>query len=227
MASEVSLQRMVDLAIGTPNTGAINFSVLKALLIALIQKLELSDTTVPCLEIHQISKSPQLYFHDAVSKVVVQDQKGDSGPKESDAMVISEGVQQAPQGDGAFNVIINESETDADSSFKFGEDSKSSTQLSGDPNLKDKQSLESLEKKVSQLEITLNQMSVQDSSNKQLFDQVKTRRRSSAHLPEETGDLRRPVSEMWQKMQLTNRVAANEEGIGKVNVLQSKISSQR
>ncbi len=44
MAATLSLAQMVDLALGTPEVGAVNFNVLHSLLHAMLNKLELSET---------------------------------------------------------------------------------------------------------------------------------------------------------------------------------------
>ncbi|XP_014677195.1 PREDICTED: glutamine-rich protein 2-like [Priapulus caudatus] len=221
MAGAVSLDQMVDLAIGPPETGAVNFNILKAVLLALIRKSDL-DITVPSADIYKISKLPQSHHYENVNRDPSQINQS-RGPEGS----------TDPQLSASLDVIGGVADSDTTitsrpSDVGFVGGSKSSVNVpvarskSAEENIKkhpSDQVLETLEKKVSHIENQLNDINNGvDASNAQLFERVKSHRRMSSVLgnPEEETELRRPVSEMWQLMQLTKRVAANDEGIGKL-----------
>ena len=169
MASSLSLAQMVDLALGTPEVGAVNFNVLHTLLHAVLTKLDISAVKA------ELSDADKEFLS----------QKKVSDEAEETKSVADSGVTGL---------------TVAESDRVKSATSEKSIRVSQVP-------YHQLEGKVSRLEQqieTLNQLP----SNAELFERAR-------------GDSQRPtpVADMWQSMQLSRKVDANEEGVSKVGVV--------
>ena len=152
----VSLTQMVDLALGSPEVGAVNFNVLHSL------------------------------FHAIIKKLNIGDHKADVNEEDKDFL-----SKKKPD------------ETDAQSEV----DSAVGTAPSSANRSKDRAShvpYHALEQKVSQLQDKLDALN-ELPSNSELFERAKG-----------DGEKPRPVSDMWQNIQLARRVDANEDGVKKV-----------
>ncbi len=173
MSATVGLPQMVDLALGTPELGAVNFNVLHSLLHAIINKLNLVNVTVDIKEEDRAFLTKEKITADRGT-----DKQNDKG-------------QAKPERDGADSAITALTETVSSSS--------------GFDTISRRTPYHHLQDRVSMLEkqfVDLNSLP----SNDDLFERSKAQ-----------GDLpARPVSAMWQNMQLTRRVDANEEGVSKV-----------
>ena len=162
MATCVSLSQMVDLALGTPEVGAVNFNVLHTLLHAMLTRLDLK------------------------------------------------GVQAEISKESSDLLTRNRSDASAtDGSSGIGTDVEDSTKLKDDVIPQTHSAYHALEKKVGKLEEQMEKLNALP-SNTELFERTKA---------VGDGERTRPVADMWQGVQLKNRVDANEEGIGKVSFL--------
>ena len=148
MTASLSLAQLVDLALGTPEVGAVNFNVLHTLLHALLGKLDLQN----------------------------------------------------------YKANINESDKDFLSNKKSQEKSEDSKDADTFGNLL-RAPYHTLQDKLMKLE---EQLSILNDlpSNNELISKMKAK-----------GDVDkyRPMTDLWQTMQISKRVGANEEGIGKVS----------
>ncbi|XP_070581419.1 uncharacterized protein C16orf96-like isoform X11 [Ptychodera flava] len=159
MTATMRLGEMVDLALGTPEVGAVNFNVLHTFLHAVVEHLNLRDVKAEV---------------DATDKeLLTKSQLEKAGQAVTDEDKLKDG-------------------RDAD-------DGGSSDPIP----LPTRSTYHVLEAKVSRLE---NQIESLNSlpSNQQLMD----RSRSSEKVT--------PVSDMWQQMQMSKRIDANEEGVAKL-----------
>ena len=172
MRTNLSLPQMVDLALGTPEVGAVNFNVLHTLLHALIQKLDLTESRAVINEEDRefLTRKQHEYEQSA-------DQATDDGAKS----VTDSGI---------------------DSSTVSATLKPSATAINRSP-------YHQLEEKVTKLEQELELLNALP-SNSELLDKMRYRG---------DGERIRPMSDMWQTMQITKKVDANEEGIGKVSWL--------
>jgi len=152
MPIKVPLPQMVDLALGTPEVGAVNFNVLHALLHAMLKKLSITDVTAEMNELDLLSRQR-------------------SGLSDLDSGV----------------------------STSKGDESEDGLSESG------KTPYHQLEQKVARLTIQMEQLS-SIPSNSDLID------RSD-----------RPISEMWQYMQLKKKVDANTDGMDKVRIITNNL----
>lgn len=157
----LSLSKLVDLALGTPEVGAVNFNILHSLLHAMIQHLKLSDVTA------DINESDRDFLSGPEKMRLLSSLSGDSGRD--------------------------------DSQDTQSEKSAADTRKRRPP-------YHQLETKVARLAEQLEQLNALPSTN-ELFQQIKA-----------TGDIDRPtpMADLWKSMQLSKRVGANEEGVGKV-----------
>ncbi|XP_074647627.1 uncharacterized protein LOC141903415 isoform X2 [Tubulanus polymorphus] len=171
MPSAVQLSEMVDLALGTPEVGSVNFNVLHTLLHAVISKLGISEAKAELTEEDEETlKTPRPDQSDLASRGGSAYTK-DSGLEETDV----EQESPAASRDQTRNEILP----------------------------KKKSHYHALESKVSKIEQQLDELN-RLPSNTELFDRSK-----------ETPNTR-AVSDMWQTMQITKRVDANEAGVGKL-----------
>lgn len=145
MPTKVMLPQMVDLALGTPEIGAVNFNVLHSLLHAMLKKLKLTDSTAELNELDLLSRRERSGLSDLDSGISTHSEDGMS----------------------------------------------ESGKTSGAP-------YHQLELRVAKLSMQMDQLN-QIPSNSELLD------RSD-----------RPISEMWQYMQLKKKVDANTDGVDKV-----------
>ncbi|GFS01239.1 glutamine-rich protein 2 [Elysia marginata] len=165
MPTAVALGQLVDLALGSPEVGAVNFNVLHTLLHAMIQKLN------------------------------IQDVKADID--EHDRELLS--THTGPRAYSAFSVISADSGKGEDS-FSMSEDNLSEKSSYATPK---RSAYHKLEKQVAELTRQMEEFNKLP-SNELLMNRTQGK------------DTERPVSDMWQYMQLKKRVDANEEGVGKV-----------
>ena len=161
MATTISLAQMVDLALGTPEVGAVNFNVLHTLLHAMLTKLDLTAVT------SELSTADR--------ELLTNNQN----LKTTDNLT-----------------------TDGKDADKTGQDGKQDGGVA-----KKTTPYHALQQKVARLEEQMEKLN-QLPSNEDLFARTK---------PTGDGERPRPVADMWQSVQMKNRVDANEEGIGKVN----------
>ena len=159
---------MTDLALGTPEVGAVNFTVLHGLLHAIIQKLQIADSTTVIDEKDQEFLSRQ---KDIPNRLASALSKADTGFSDNDS-------------------VISQNQRDA---------------FSAAPSLKSTP-YHQLEEKVAKLQKQMDQLNALP-SNKELIERTQ---QSGG------GEKQHPISDMWQLMQLSKRVSANEEGISKV-----------
>ena len=81
MATTLSLAQMVDLALGTPEVGAVNFNVLHTLLHAVLKKLDLSEVKGNISEEdRQILSTGSIPGKDGVSETATPTESGISSP---------------------------------------------------------------------------------------------------------------------------------------------------
>ena len=153
MTASLSLAQMVDLALGTPEVGAVNFNVLHSLLHALIGKLDLQD--------HKAN------------------------------------INEADK-----NFLSRKNEPSNNTEYTNGQDSFKNILKAPYHTLQDK-----LIKLEEQLAI-LNDLP----SNNELLSKIKARGDEDKY---------RPMTDLWQTLQISKRVSANEEGIGKVRKIGS------
>uniref|UniRef100_A0A0B6ZLE6 DUF4795 domain-containing protein n=1 Tax=Arion vulgaris TaxID=1028688 RepID=A0A0B6ZLE6_9EUPU len=165
MPTPVSLSHLVDLALGSPEIGAVNFNVLHTLLHAMIQKLN------------------------------IQDVKADVD--EHDRELLS--THQGTRAFSAFSAYSADSGK-GDDSFSISEDGLSDK--SSYPTSK-RSPYHKLERRVAELIKQIDDLNKLP-TNEQLI---------GVTLGKES---ERPVSDMWQNMQLKKRVDVNQEGIDKV-----------
>ncbi|CAL1531314.1 unnamed protein product [Lymnaea stagnalis] len=164
MPTSVSLSHLVDLALGSPEVGAVNFNVLHTLLHAMIQRLN------------------------------IQDVKADID--EHDRELLSTHAAP-PRSVSAFSTISKDSGK-GDDSFSIPEESSSDKY-----NVYKRSPYHQLEKQVAELTKQMDELNKLP-SNQQLLNRTKGI------------ESERPVSDMWQSLQLKKRVDANEEGISKL-----------
>ncbi|BFZ03678.1 hypothetical protein BsWGS_06718 [Bradybaena similaris] len=166
MPTSVSLSQLVDLALGSPEVGAVNFNVLHTLLHAMINKLN------------------------------IQEVKADIDEHDRELLTTHSGSRTI----SAFSIYSGDSGK-GDDSFSISEDSLSDKFSYTTP--KRSSPYHKLERKVSELVKQLEDL-YKLPSNEQLINQTQGKENE------------RPVSDMWQYMQLRKRVDANQEGIDKL-----------
>ena len=165
MPAQVALAQMVDLALGTPEVGAVNFNVLHTLLHAMISKLNIQDVKAEI--------------------------------DEHDREMLS--THPVPRCYSAFSLDSGK----GDDSMSMSEDSLS--EKSAYTSTKNKKSpYHHLEKQVLDLSRQMEELNKLP-SNLQLLQRAQGK------------ETDRPVTDMWQYMQMKKRVDANEEGVGKVS----------
>ena len=172
MSAALTLTQMADLALGTPEVGAVNFNVLHSLLHAMIQKLGIADVK------SEIPKTDKEFLT----------------RKRDDPDAFSTAGTDISDKDSAITGLTDDS--------GYGGRSARSAPY------------HRLEDKVAKLEKQFSELNNLP-SNQSLYDRSKTKGE---------GEKATPVSDMWQAMQLKNRVDANEDGIGKVNETLSSTS---
>ncbi|XP_005101334.1 glutamine-rich protein 2 isoform X2 [Aplysia californica] len=162
MPTPVPLTQLVDLALGSPEVGAVNFNVLHTLLHAMISKLNIQDVKAD-IEEHD---RELLSTH--------------AGPRSFSAFSADSG-----KGDDS---ILSEDNLSEKSGYSAPKRSP----------------YHRLEKQVSELTKQMEELNKLP-SNEHLLQRTQEGKESD-----------RPITDMWQYMQLKKRVDANEEGVGKL-----------
>ncbi|XP_059163883.1 uncharacterized protein C16orf96 homolog [Physella acuta] len=161
----VPLSQLVDLALGSPEVGAVNFNVLHTLLHAMLEKLNLQDVKADIDE------------HDR------------------------ELLSTHPRAFSAISLISADSGKGEDS---FSEDNSFSEKSAFDRSKHSTRSpYHKLEAQVANLTKMMNDLSKLP-SNEELLSRTQGK------------ESERPVSDMWQAMQLKKRIESNEEGVSKL-----------
>ena len=163
MTEALSLSQLVDLALGTPEVGSVNFNVLHTLLHAVLSKLDIAAVKA---EISEADKNHLTLIRERSS-------------------LLSSRASTTGKDSGL--------ETDGESGKE-------------DVIPRRRSHHHALEAKLADLEDKLQALDKLP-SNEDLFS--RTRESAASRQP-------RPVSDMWQTMQLAKRVDANETGVGKV-----------
>ena len=179
MRANLSLPQMVDLALGTPEVGAVNFNVLHTLLHALIQKLDLTESRAV------ISEEDREFL---AKKQSEYEQATEAATEDGTKSVADSGI------DGTTTTTASNNGRDS------SESKRGITTLFKSP-------YHQLEDKVAKLEQELELLNGLPSNN-ELFDKMRYRG---------DGEKIRPMSDLWQTMQISRKVDANEEGVGKVS----------
>lgn len=166
---------MADLALGTPEVGAVNFNVMHTLMHAILSKLDIAHV------------------------------KADISEEDKEFLTTKTDQEKEGRTDTEFS--------DKDSAITGMTDV---TEKTDRPLTRDSQKKESipyrrspyheLDNKVVKLQEQIDRLNSLP-TNDELFE----RSRGEGERP-------RPVSDMWQALQLKNRVDANEEGVSKVSV---------
>lgn len=206
MPDSASLSEMVDLALGTPEIGCVNYTVLHRFLHAMIYQLHLENIRA------DLPDEDEKQF---LSTGPVQGVQRLPRGKKEDAREAGAGAGEVEEeekvgGDqmgGAYPL------SEADSGVTLGVDGSDRTKEAGtDVAIPLTRShYHQLEEKVERLESLLREFESLP-SNKELLE------RSA----EDAGEKRpvdqkpRPVAEMWQSMQLSRKVDANTQGVSKV-----------
>lgn len=179
----VSLSNMVDLALGTPELGAVNFNVLHSLLHAMLQRLNIAD----------VRAQLPAERHDSTVPAAARQ----AGTKVDDRRKTSD----IEESDSGFAGLASASEGCAElypDQLGSKQDSEKLIMVTRSP-------YHQLEERVGRME-------------RQLMDLNSLP--STKELMEFTGGERnrdiRPVADMWQGMQLSQKVDANTQGVSKV-----------
>ena len=144
MPTKVNLPRMVDLALGTPDVGAVNFNVLHTLLHAMLKNLKITDVTADLNELDLLSRREKTGVSDLDSGISTY---SDDGSSDSGRTPYHQ-----------------------------------------------------LEMKVAKLTMQMEQLNNMP-TNTELIDRSE-----------------RPITEMWQYMQMKKKVDANTDGVDKVKI---------
>ena len=205
MPDSASLSEMVDLALGTPEVGCVNYTVLHRFLHAIIYQLHLENIRA------DLPDENEKQFMSTVPLSGVQRLRG----KKEDAREAGAGAGEMEEeekvgGDqmgGAYPL------SEADSGVTSGVDGSDRPKDTGSDVAipYNRSPYHQLEEKVERLESLLRDFETLP-SNKELLERA----------AEDAGDRRaadgkpRPVAEMWQSMQLARKVDANTQGVSKV-----------
>lgn len=210
MPDSVRLADMIDLALGTPEIGCVNFTVLHSFLHALLHQLQIQNirTDLP-------DEKPFL-------TPLPKDKERRTGKGNGHARVEatdSEDVDEKKEGERTARGEGGIKFSDSDSGVTYGMDSSDNFGSSGP----DKEVTEysksisisrtpyhQLEEKVQRLESRLRELDALP-SNRELWERVggDWGERQEKGKPQ-------PVAEMWQSMQLSRKVDANTQGVSKV-----------
>lgn len=205
MPDTASLSEMVDLALGTPEIGCVNYTVLHRFLHAMIYQLHLENIRA------DLPDENEKQFLSTAPLQGVERPRG----KKDDAREAGAGAGEVEEeekvgGDqmgGAYPL------SEADSGVTFGVDGSDRPKETGTdvPIPLTRSPYHHLEEKVERLESLLRDFESLP-SNKELLERAAGdagERRSVDQKP-------RPVAEMWQSMQLSRKVDANTQGVSKV-----------
>lgn len=202
MSTAVPLSQMVDLALGTPELGAVNFNVLHTLLHAMIAKLNIQDEKADINEHDRefLQKSHSSDEKYRVGSGVLSDKDSARG----DDSILDDSVLSEPSSAH----ILKTPATDTGSgrpSSGAGRTSSATTRCSNPAT-----PYHRLEARVFDLEKRLEELNALPST-KQLVARVSGK--------VDTDDAINPVAEMWKGMQLKKKVDANEDGIAKLMLM--------
>lgn len=205
MPDSASLSEMVDLALGTPEVGCVNYTVLHRFLHAIIYQLHLENIRA------DLPDENEKQFMSTVPLSGVQRLRG----KKEDAREAGAGAGEMEEeekvgGDqmgGAYPL------SEADSGVTSGVDGSDRPKDTGSDVAipYNRSPYHQLEEKVERLESLLRDFETLP-SNKELLERAAG----------DAGDRRaadgkpRPVAEMWQSMQLARKVDANTQGVSKL-----------
>src|SRR6218665_3542448 len=211
MPALMSLGRMVDLALGSPEVGSVNFNVLHSLLRAMVNHLgvfdveaEVSDEAEEVLRVHGST---------ATTDGLVQ-------PKKKKDSEHADGRGKVEGKQGGIKADDDGGGGEGGGGGGGGERRRSiGSTKSGQVN--------ELEKKVEKLEQQWKELNSYP-SNGELVEYMRNRSSKTVHEEEEEkveGEKRRlrmrPVTDMWLSLQLSKKVDANTEGVGKVHPFSS------
>ena len=198
MPTAVPLTQLVDLALGTPEVGAVNFNVLHTLLHAMISKLGIGEVKAEINDYEReflATVANPLGLYQTTSKNAGSDRESTHitppQPTSVNQRATSAVASDKDSARGDDSILDDISET----SFV----AKPSTYPQSVP-------YHRLESRVAELSKALADLNALPTTH-ELFAEVKGQRASE-----------KPVADMWQAMQLKKRVDANEEGIGKVRI---------
>lgn len=187
-SAAVSLARMVDLALGTPDVGAVNFNVLHSLLHAVLQRLNIADITA---DLPEETEERALTHNNGIDPV-------------TDSKAVGQRDRIDMESDSGVTGLGSASEIGTDQDKYSSSDKNKSIPVTRTP-------YHSLEEKIERLERHIAQLGSLPST-KDLMDMV------SASTDQQTSKVPRPVAEMWQSMQLSRKVDANTQGVSKVSL---------
>lgn len=206
MPDSVRLADMIDLALGTPEIGCVNFNVLHSFLHALLCQLQMQNirTDLPDEKafLNPLPKDKERRTGHA--RVGATDSEDVEEKKEEERAVEGEGGIQFSDSDSGVTYGMDSS----DNSGSSGQD-KEVTEYSRSINIS-RTPYHQLEEKVQRLENRLRELDALP-SNRELWERVRD------DWGERQGEGKpRPVAEMWQSMQLSRKVDANTQGVSKV-----------
>ena len=191
---EVLLPQLVDLALGTPEVGAVNFNVLHTLLHAMINKLGLGDAKADLSEVDREFLTTYNISKPAKSSPLSGSDRDNtlSGQSPARANVVSASAsdRDSTRGDDS---LLDESVT--------------SEVVESKPYDFKKSTYHQLENRVAELARTLDSLNALPSTHEFLIE-----------VKGEMPSKKRAVSDMWQSMQIKKKVETNEEGIAKVRI---------
>lgn len=201
MPTLMSLGRMVDLALGTPDVGSVNFNVLHSLLRAMVNHLGIVDVKA------EVSDEAEevLRVHGPTTDELDQPKKDSEETDERGKVDGKRGRMKGEAGGGEGGGRVRRRSTGSTNAHQVKE----------------------LEKKVEKLEQQWKELNSYP-SNEELVDCMRSRRRTVEEEDEaEDGEgqrtRRRPVTDMWLSLQLSKKVDANTEGVSKVHPTYSYI----
>lgn len=189
MSTTVTLSRMIDLALGTPDVGSVNFTVLHSLLHAIIKKLNIGNATTEIRE----EDLNFLRRHMVKSDTNIKTSNLDIGLK--------------PKTDAGSRTNLDVSSPDLGASLKSDAGSRMKLDITKDSGTRGTGTYvpyHQMEDRVSQLEHYWKELNSLP-ANYELFE--RTREKDSKP---------RPVAEMWQNMKLSKSVDANTQGVSKL-----------
>lgn len=185
----VSLSNMVDLALGTPELGAVNFNVLHSLLHAMLQQLNIADVRAELPAERQDVEHDRTVARAAGQHTTKVDERRETSDMESDSGIT--GLTSAS--DGCAEPCADQ--------LGNKQDSEKLLPTTRSP-------YHQLEERVGRVERQLTDLNSLPST-KELMEFAGDERNKGI----------RPVANMWQGMQLSRKVDANTQGVSKVRML--------
>ena len=183
----VSLSNMVDLAVGTPEVGAVNFNVLHSLLHAMLRQLNITDVRAELPAEHE--------------DVQELDRTGPRAARRQATKVNDRRETSDMESDSGVTALTSAS----DACTELYPDQSSSKQDLEKPVPITRSPYHQLEERVGRMERQLTDLNSLPST-KELMESA----------AEEKSKGIRPVADMWQGMQLSRKVDANTQGVSKV-----------